>query len=86
VLVRNKKLMTPHEAEIDRLLQIMAVLIERLGGEVVLNRHEIEAFFDVPVVSRVISPDYVIFRIVYPEEIVDTPDIDLPGEEIPPQT
>lgn len=61
----------------------MAVLIERLGGEVVVSRRELEAFFDVPVITRTISPDYVLFRIAYPDEVAETPDIDLPGEETP---
>lgn len=81
--MRNKKLLTPHEAEIDKLMQIMAVLIEKLGGEVIISRQEIESFFDIPVVSRVISADYVMFRNVYPDESDDSKDIDLPGEETP---
>jgi hypothetical protein len=84
--VRNKKLLTPHEAEIDKLTQIMAVLVEKLGGEVIVSRQELEAFFDIPVVTRVISPDYIMFRNVYPDEADDTKGVDLPGEEIPPQT
>jgi hypothetical protein len=82
--MRNKKLLTPHEAEIDRLLQIMAVLVDRLGGEVIVNRHELEAFFDVPVVSRVISPDYILFRVNYPDETEI--EIDLPDDKETPQT
>jgi hypothetical protein len=80
--MRDKKLMTPHEAEIDRLLQIMAVLIDKLGGEVFVNRRELELFFDVPVVSRVISPDYILFRVNYPDEADDV-EIDLPGKDTP---
>ena len=83
--MRDKKLMTPHEAEIDRLLQVMAVLIDKLGGEVILSRREIESFFDVPVVSRAISPDYVLFRVHYSED-VEVMGVDLPDEENPPQT
>ena len=82
--MKDKKLLTPHEAEIDRLLQVMAVLIDRLGGEVILGREEIESFFDIPVVSRVISPDYVRFRIAYPDESEahnGTIDIPLPPDE-----
>ena len=78
----NKKLMTPHEAEMDKLLQVMAVLIDRLGGEVILKRREIESFFDVPVVSRVISPDYVLFRVNYPDEDEIVADI-VPEEDTP---
>jgi len=80
--VSNKKLMTPHEAEMDKLLQVMAVLIDRLGGEVILKRREIESFFDVPVVSRVISPDYVLFRVNYPDEDEIVVDV-VPEEDTP---
>jgi len=85
--MKEKKLLTPHEAEVDRLLQIMAVLIDKLGGEVILHRREIEAFFDVPVVTRVISPDYVRLRVDYPDEMVVMVDSsDLPEQpENPPQ-
>jgi hypothetical protein len=82
--VRNKKLLTPHEAEIDKLMQIMAVLIDKLGGEVFINREELEAFFDVPVVTRVISPDYVRLHLDYPDESTSAVDIDLP--DTTPQT
>ena len=82
--MRDKKLMTPHEAEIDRLLQIMAVMLDRLGGEVILHRRDIEAFFDVPVVSRVISPDYILFRVNYPDE-TDEVEIDIPEDKDTPQ-
>jgi hypothetical protein len=83
--MKDKKLLTPHEAEIDKLLQIMAVLIDKLGGEVIVNRHEIEAFFDVPVVSRVISPDYIRFRVDYPEEMIVGIDLS-DDKETPPNT
>ena len=79
----DKKIMTPHEAEIDKLLQVMAVLIDKLGGEVFISRHELEAFFDVPVLTRVISPDYVRFTLGGEEEMDVTPDVDLPEEETP---
>jgi hypothetical protein len=79
----DRKIMTPHEAEIDKLLQVMAVLIDKLGGEVFISRHELEAFFDVPVLTRVISPDYVRFTLGGEEEMDVTPDVDLPEEETP---
>jgi hypothetical protein len=82
--MRDKKLMTPHEAEIDMLLQIMAVLIDKLGGEVFVSRRELELFFDVPVVSRVISPDYILFRVNYPDE--DGIEVDIPDDKETPQT
>ena len=83
-VMRSQKLLSPHEAEIDRLLQIMAVLIDKLGGEVILNREEIESFFDIPVVTRVISSDYIRLRVAYPDESdaeMTSIDIPLPPEE-----
>lgn len=68
--MKNEKVLTPHEAEVDKLLQIMAVLIDKLGGEVVLNRQELEAFFDAKVTTRVLSGDYALLRLSYPEEMV----------------
>jgi hypothetical protein len=79
----DRKIMTPHEAEIDKLLQVMAVLIDKLGGEVFISRHELEAFFDVPVLSRVISPDYVRFTLGGEDEVSAAHSIDLPEEENP---
>lgn len=84
-MFKDKKLLTPHEAEIDKLLQIMAVLIDKLGGETFISRQELEAFFDVPVLSRVISPDYVRLYLPAEGEIVEDSEIvDLPDE--PPIT
>jgi hypothetical protein len=84
--MRDKKLMTPHEAEIDRLLQIMAVLIDKLGGEVIVSRQELEMFFDVPVLTRPISPDYIRFRVDYPDEMVVSLEDTEPLPDKPPQT
>lgn len=81
--MRDRKILTPHEAEIDRLIQIMAVLIDKLGGEVIINRHELEAFFDTPVTSRVLSKDYIRLRVACPEEVSMLEDLsagDLPEE------
>ena len=79
----DKKLMTPHEAEIDKLLQIMACLVAKMGGEVIINRQELQSFFDTPVLTQVISGDYI--RLYLKDEdqyIVES--IDLPEEN--PQT
>jgi hypothetical protein len=81
--MKDKKLLTPHEAEIDKLLQVMAVLIDKLGGEVFISRRELEAFFDVPVLSRVISPDYVRFTLGTLDEESSVEGIDLSDEETP---
>lgn len=78
--MRDRKLLTPHEAEIDRLLQIMAVLIDKLGGEVIVSRRDLELFFDVPVKSRVISEDYVLLHVAYPDDEALASDVDLPEE------
>jgi hypothetical protein len=83
--MRDRKLLTPHEAEIDKLLQIMAVLIGQLGGEVIINRHELEQYFDVPVLSEVISKDYVKLYLGGEDETSEVEiETDLPEEN--PQT
>lgn len=51
------------EAKLDQLLQLLAVLIERLGGEVIVSRTEFSMFEDVPVVGRSLSRDYVLLRL-----------------------
>jgi hypothetical protein len=53
----------PAEAKLETLLQIMACLIERLGGEVVIGRKEFTAFEGVPVVGRNLSGGYVVLRL-----------------------
>lgn len=51
------------EAKINQLLQLLALLIERLGGEVVVSHQEFSMFEDVPVVGRKLSPNYVVLRL-----------------------
>lgn len=79
-----KKVMSPHEAEVSMLLQIMAVLVNRLDGEVFISRAELEAFYEVPVLSRIISPEY--FRLSLGDEDLmgETEVIDLPEEPSQP--
>jgi hypothetical protein len=73
------------DAKIDQLLQVMAVLIDKLGGEVIINREELNAFFDVPVLSRYISKDYV--KLYIPIVEIDVPIEDLEDlPDFPPQT
>ena len=55
----DRKVMTPHEAQIDQMTQIIACLLGRLQGEAIINRHELEAYFDTKVLTEVISGDYV---------------------------
>jgi hypothetical protein len=51
------------EAKLETLLQIVAVLIDRLGGEVFISRGEFEMMEDVPVMGHSISDDYAVFRL-----------------------
>lgn len=55
----DRKIMTPQEAQIDQMTQILACLLGKLGGEALINRHELQEYFDVPVLTEVISGDYV---------------------------
>jgi hypothetical protein len=57
------EIIDPHEAQIDTLLQILAVLIRRLGGETVISRAEFEEFEGVPVTGCLIAKGYVRFRL-----------------------
>jgi hypothetical protein len=78
----DRKIMTPHEAQIDQMTQIMACLLAKLGGETIIHRKELQEFFDVPVLTEVISGDYVRLYLRDEDtaieiEIVETPE-DLP--------
>ena len=42
---------TPQDSKIDTLLQIIAVLLDRIGGEVVINSKEYSMYEGVPVTS-----------------------------------
>ena len=55
----DRKIMTPQEAQIDQMTQILACLLGKLGGEALINRRELQDYFDVPVLTEVISGDYV---------------------------
>jgi hypothetical protein len=79
------EIVTPHEAKIESLLQLLAVLLDKLGGEVVISRRDIEMLEGVQVVGHAISKDYVVFRLAEEDEGEDTEVIDL-DEEIPPNT
>lgn len=74
------KIVDPAQEPLDTLLQILAVLIDRAGGEVVINRAEFEAYEDVPVVGRAIAKDYVRFRLAEEDEEVIIEERDLPEE------
>jgi hypothetical protein len=47
-----EKLYAPGELNLARALQLLAVLIEHQGGEVLIDRREFEMMEDVPVVGR----------------------------------
>jgi len=76
------EIVTPHEAQIETLLQILACLLDQLGGEVVLSRASFSAYEGVPVVGRYISKDYVMLRIALEDEGEVT--IDLPEDRPQP--
>lgn len=59
---------------VDTLLQILACLLDRLGGEAVISRAEFEMYEGVPVVGRNISKDYVVFRLA--DEDIESEEVD----------
>jgi hypothetical protein len=75
------EIVTPHEAQIETLLQILACLLDRLGGEVVISRADFEAYQDAPVVGRHLTRDYVVIRLAYEDEEGDV-SLNLP-EDLP---
>jgi hypothetical protein len=78
------KIVDPAQEPLDTLLQVLAVLIDRAGGEVVISRTEFEAFEDVPVVGRLIARDYVRFRLAEEDEEVIIEETEFPEDK--PQT
>lgn len=65
--------------EIDNLLRIVAILVDRAGGEVVISKKDFNAYEGCPVLLRNINADYMMLRIPvvdesYIEEV--TPPID----------
>lgn len=77
------EIVTPHEAQVDTLLQIIACLLDRLGGEVVISRQDFEMYEDAPVVGRHLTRDYVVFRLAYEDEEGDV-SMGLPEENPQP--
>lgn len=74
------EIVTPQEAMIESLLQIVAVLLDKMGGEVIISRRDFEMLEGVPVVGRHISKDYVVFRLAEEDEESDVEIIDFPEE------
>lgn len=59
---------TPHEATLDELVQVIAVLIDRMGGEVVIGQEEFAAYDGVQILGRNLSSGYVRFRLAEEDE------------------
>ena len=57
------EIMTPQEAKIESLLQMLAVLIDRLGGEVLISHKEYSMYEGVSVVARNLTSGYVVMRL-----------------------
>jgi hypothetical protein len=60
--------MAKSSAELDTLLQILAILVDRLGNEVVIGKKEFDAYAGVPVLLRNLSKDYILLRTPADEE------------------
>lgn len=58
-----EEFVTPQEAKLDALLQVIACLIDRLGGEVIISHKEDSMYEDVPVVGRNLTSGYVVLRL-----------------------
>jgi len=77
------EIVTPHEAQVDTLLQLLAIMLDKLGGEVAISRQDFEMYENAPVVGRRISKDYVLFRLAYEDEVAGIDEIDLPESPQP---
>ena len=53
--------------KLSNAIQLLAVLIEKLGGEVVVSRRDFDMMEDVPVVGRDIG-SYIILRLKFEDE------------------
>lgn len=51
------------QSEVDVLVQILAVLIDRLGGEVVVSKKEFDTYEGIDVVGRNLSSDHMLLRL-----------------------
>jgi hypothetical protein len=71
------EIVTP-EAQIETLLQILAAILDKQGGEIVLSRKDFEMYEGAPVVVRRLSGDYVLIRIAYEDEVAETDELDIP--------
>jgi hypothetical protein len=53
------EIITPAEAKLDELLQVLAVLLDRLGGEAVIGYKEFSMYEGVPVLACTLAAGYV---------------------------
>lgn len=61
----DEDVVTPTESEkINKLVQLLAVLVERLGGEVVIDEMEFEVFEDAEVLVRNLTSGYILLKVV----------------------
>jgi hypothetical protein len=51
------------EMKIDTLIQVMAVLLARLGGDAVISHEEFETLEGVSIIGRNLPPSHVMFRL-----------------------
>lgn len=78
--VDGKIVTNQQEAQMATLLQILAAVINKMGGEVIVSRADLEDMFDVPVLARYISKDYVMFHLPTEMELEEVELLDLPEE------
>lgn len=77
------KIRSSAETQLETMVQIMAVLLDKLGGEVVISRRDFEMYEDVPVVGHRISPDYVVFRLGDEDQARDGADAEAAPTDAP---
>ena len=58
----------PLDNQIENLIQIVAVLLDRVGGEIVISRKDFEMYEGVPVVGRQIGKGYIMLRLADEDE------------------
>lgn len=62
------QLVTP-DSKVEALLQIIAVLLDRLGGEAVINYKEYVMYEGIPVVQRSLTNGYIVLRLGDEDEV-----------------
>jgi hypothetical protein len=72
---------TPAEMKVNELIQVLAVLLGRLGGEIVVSHKEFSMFEGVPIFGRNLSAGYLRLRFGDEDEDVEVesePNLDTP--------